>query len=100
MTYGNIYGAREIYQEVLRKYPDAVAAQGGLIKASLGRGKYTPAQVETNKLLSDFATHPDFAKTARSVADAFRCRERYSDALQVFQAALNKQLNLLQNLHF
>ena len=66
--------AQELYQYVLDNWPDsewAIFSQGGLVKSNIELGDEAAGQAALDKLIADFADHPDLPLVLWQAAEGY-----------------------------
>jgi len=80
--------AIELYQYIVDRWPEsdsALPAQIDVVISNLELGKYSEAQAATDKLIADFAGHPDLPEALYHLANEFQGRQRQEKAIELYQ---------------
>jgi len=80
--------AIELYQYIVDNCPEsdrAVPAQMDVVISNLELGNDAEAEAATDKLIADFAVHPDLPEALYGVADKYQDTQRHEQAIELFQ---------------
>jgi tetratricopeptide (TPR) repeat protein len=85
--------AIELYQYILSNHPSdfyAMRAQSDLGICYLLQNKNVKAEAAVEKLLTDYTNHPDIAVEINRIANNYRDRKKYGNAIELYQHILSK----------
>ena len=85
--------ASHAYQHVVNNWPlsnETLSAQRNIVLCRIDLGDDAGAQAGVEKLLADFADHPENSKAVNNIAYRYRKLEKYDNAIEVYQRFLRK----------
>lgn len=82
-----------LYQYIANTWPtasDAMWAQMGVAKSNVEAGDYTAAGPALNKLITNYASHPDLPTAMHYIARSYRKAKKYQEAKSLYQQIIQK----------